>query len=220
MAMTNRKQAAPDDTDPAPGLRERKKLAVRAAILEAADRLFREKGYDGTSMTDIADAANISRKTLFNYVETKPQVILGLIDAFIGQHMPEWLERDVPHFNDARDIMTPDVDLRLREIAEHRWLLTLAAKHAGFLSMARSKYISDTLDINVVARERRIATVQRAGGMRDDIPAREISRYYEVMRDHAVHLWLLDEDGTADDLHRLFHNAMEVMIRGLEPRSA
>nr|WP_087573237.1 TetR/AcrR family transcriptional regulator [Sphingomonas sp. CDS-1] len=206
------------DADGAPGLRERKKRAVRQAILEAAERLFRENGYDKTSMSDIAQAANISRKTLFNYVETKPAVVLGLVDAFVGEHMPEWLETDIPHFHDARDIMTPDVDVRLKDIAEHRWLLSLATTHAGFLSVGRTTYVAETLDTNVHARERRIAAVQRSGGMRADVPAHEISRYYEVLRDQAVHRWLLAADSTADDLHRLFHNAMDVLIRGLENR--
>jgi len=208
-----------DDADTPPSLRERKKQAVRAAILEAAERLFRENGYDGTSMSDIAAAADISRKTLFNYMETKPAVILGLVDAFIGEHMPEWLETDIPHYHDARDIMTADVDARLTDIAEHRWLLTLAATHANFFAIGRTKYVNDALDINVSSRERRIAAVQREGGIRTDIPAREISCYYEVLRDQAVHWWLQDENGSAEDLHRLFHNAMKTLIRGLEPRS-
>lgn len=199
--------------------RERKKRAVRAAILEAAERLFREKGYDRTSMTDIALAANISRKTLFNYVETKPAVVLGLVDVFIRQHMPDWLESDVPHYHDPRDIMTPDVDARLEKLAAHRWLFTLAADHAGALGIGRTRYVEETLDMNVLARERRIAAVQQTGGIRDDIPATEISRYYEVLRDQAMHSWLRLEDATPGDLHRLFHHAMDTLTRGLAVRA-
>nr|WP_256869415.1 TetR/AcrR family transcriptional regulator [Sphingobium lactosutens] len=110
--------------------------------MEAAERLFRENGYDKTSMSDIAQAANISRKTLFNYVETKLAVVLGLADAFVGDHMPEWLETDIPHFQDARDIMTPDLDVRLKDIAEHRWLLSLAPAPVEEGSTPREKLLA------------------------------------------------------------------------------
>lgn len=199
-----------------PGLRERKKADVRRAVREAAERLFREKGYDATTMSEIAKDANIARKTLFNYFETKESIVLSLVDSFIGEHMPDWLEPDEPTFHDARDILTPDVDKRLVELADHRWLLTLAANHTGFFSFGRTPYIADKLQANILARERRIAAIQREGRIRKDVPALEISRYYEALRDLTISNWLRSEDSTPDDLSRMFHNAMRVLIQGIE----
>jgi AcrR family transcriptional regulator len=74
---------------PAPeGLRERKKRLTRTAIFEAAQRLFDQRGFEEVTVAEIADAANISVKTLFTYVRSKEELIFGdsptVLDAVAG----------------------------------------------------------------------------------------------------------------------------------------
>jgi AcrR family transcriptional regulator len=57
------------------GLRERKKQATRQAIHEAAMKLFAERGYDATTIADIADAAGISPRTFFSYFSAKEEAV-------------------------------------------------------------------------------------------------------------------------------------------------
>jgi AcrR family transcriptional regulator len=58
-------------------LRERKKRLTREAIFAAAMRLFGERGFDNVTVAEIADAANISVKTLFTYVGAKEELLFG-----------------------------------------------------------------------------------------------------------------------------------------------
>jgi AcrR family transcriptional regulator len=73
--MSNLAEAGPDTARPA-GLRERKKARTRASIREHALRLFREQGYQVTTVEQIAAAAEISPATFFRYFPTKEDVVL------------------------------------------------------------------------------------------------------------------------------------------------
>jgi AcrR family transcriptional regulator len=68
-----------------PGLRERKKAATRLAIHEAGMRLFDERGFNRTTVDDIAEAANVSRATVFTYYATKEEIVFG--DAAMAVEM-------------------------------------------------------------------------------------------------------------------------------------
>jgi AcrR family transcriptional regulator len=65
-------------------LRQRKKLATRDALHEAAVRLFSQKGYAATSVDEIAAAADVSRSTFFRYFGSKEAVIFSVPDE-IGE---------------------------------------------------------------------------------------------------------------------------------------
>ena len=58
------------------GLRERKKRQTREAIADAAMRLFFDRGFDEVTVADVARAADVSEKTVFNYFPAKEDLVL------------------------------------------------------------------------------------------------------------------------------------------------
>jgi AcrR family transcriptional regulator len=57
------------------GLRERKKRRTRQHIADTAARLFGERGYEHVSVLDVAEAAEVSEQTVYNYFPTKQDLV-------------------------------------------------------------------------------------------------------------------------------------------------
>ncbi len=89
-----------------------KKEAVREAILKAAYRLFRKKGYVATTLNEIATAAGISRANIYVYFRSKFVLLYALFDPWLQRRL-EKLERDLIPIADPR--------VRLRRIFVALW---------------------------------------------------------------------------------------------------
>jgi AcrR family transcriptional regulator len=64
------------------GRRTRKKQQTRALIAETALRLFLERGFDAVTVGEIAQAADVDTKTIYNYFPRKPDLVYHRLEAF------------------------------------------------------------------------------------------------------------------------------------------
>ena len=83
------------EQSPTPGLRERKKRQTRETIERVALELFAERGYDGTTLADIAEAADISPRTIFGYFESKEDILFCEESNFLVR-LKEMLDQRPP----------------------------------------------------------------------------------------------------------------------------
>ncbi|GAA4680567.1 TetR family transcriptional regulator [Streptomyces chumphonensis] len=78
------------------GLRERKKQRTRDALVRAANELFVSRGYERTTVDDIAAVADVSQRTFFRYFAGKEEVAFA-IDVMIQERYVESLKARPPH---------------------------------------------------------------------------------------------------------------------------
>jgi len=65
--------------------RERKKELTRLHIIEEAIKLFREQGFDGTTMEQVASQADVSKATLYKYFPVKEAIVAGYWKFSVSQ---------------------------------------------------------------------------------------------------------------------------------------
>ncbi|MBT8224060.1 MAG: TetR family transcriptional regulator [Dactylosporangium sp.] len=113
-----------------PGHRERKKQRTRRALIDAATRLFAERGYDGTTIADITEAAGVAPRTFFSYFECKEDVLFTdsiarlervldvLASRGAGEGISELLVRVVSSFEEVQDLevgfLSPTGQMRMQ----------------------------------------------------------------------------------------------------------
>ena len=162
-------EGRPPMSPPQAGLRERKKARTRAALREHALRLFREKGYQNTTVEQIAAAAEVSPSTFFRYFPTKEDLVLQddmdtrMVEAF--EHQPPGLGPIAAVRAATREVLASysaaDVDL-IRETT--RLTMTVPEIRARAMDeFART--------ITVVAD----AVAKRAGRSPDDLAVRTVA---------------------------------------------
>jgi AcrR family transcriptional regulator len=78
---------------PTEGLRARKKRAARQTIAATARRLFAERGFEAVTVAEVAAAADVSEKTVFNYFPTKEDLAFAGREEGIAQFVTAIAER-------------------------------------------------------------------------------------------------------------------------------
>ena len=81
-------------TDTKPSTQERRNEQTRERIRLAAVRLFRENGYERTNVAEIADAADISQRTLFRYFRAKEDILFGKPESMLPKAQQFIIELD------------------------------------------------------------------------------------------------------------------------------
>ncbi|TMQ90776.1 TetR family transcriptional regulator [Actinomadura soli] len=188
-------------------LRERKKLKTRRAIQDHALRLFTEQGYDGTTVEQIAAAAEISPSTFFRYFPTKEDVVLTdeydpLIAEMFREQPPE--RTPLEAFRAViREIMTqmqavdlPATRTRLRLMAD---VPALRGRMAETMRMGTRAVLSELV-------------AERTGRQSDDPEVETFSWAVLGVLQAALYRWL--ENPEELDLADLIDRNLEFLGRG------
>lgn len=141
------------DSPPArPGLRERKKQQTRETIAHAALRLFAERGYDETTLAEIAEAADVAPRTIFAYFESKEDILFSEESILLDELRRRLDERpaDATTVDALREFLgcmeSPDDEARLRKkviMANPALQMKMRARHVQLEPMLAESIARD-----------------------------------------------------------------------------
>jgi AcrR family transcriptional regulator len=179
-----------------PGLRERKKRRTRETIVEAAFALFAERGFDGTTIADIAEAAEIAPRTFFSYFPSKDDVVFHDFEATYTT-VASWLRDREPGTNTIDALRagivstTGEVDAeRLREkrlrkrLTRENESLAAHSQHllGKFAELLAEAVAEDLGDAPGDLRPRLVAAAATAAiGVIDDMPEEDVEHSVETI---------------------------------------
>jgi AcrR family transcriptional regulator len=184
------------------GLRERKKLRTRQAIREAARQLIDERGYDNTTIEQIAAAAEVSPSTVFRYFPSKEHIVLT--DDYAKFTMAFLRERpaDEPPLAALRAVVTETVRRLAGDFSEeYRW---------------RRRLVRQVPAIRALVGEEQDRWVESVGGVlaeRTGLPADDFAlRVLVGAVTGAFHQVLWGDHGSEDgDLVEMIERALTVL---------
>jgi AcrR family transcriptional regulator len=166
-------------------LRERNRQRIYSRIVDAAFELFRTAGFDATTMDAIAEKAEVSRGTLFNYFPTKDALLM----PYANELFNEYVQPEVLSYLDTQPATLDIMRFLFMSIYEH--VLTLPAivralRHEFFASPPETK----ACNIGTGFFETLLTIVQygqRQGEVRVDIPPENLARYVGVLYVSLLH---------------------------------
>ncbi len=205
-------------TRPAPG--RPKDPAKRAAILEAAKSLFAQNGFDGVSMDQIAQAAGVSKLTVYSHFGDKDGLLSAVVQAHCDQEVPLQLFEPAPDvplqerlLDIARAFFTMICDPHA--IAGHRLACMPQGLSPGLSQLfweAGPARIQDALASLLHRRS-------EAGELAIDDPALAATQFLSLVKGdiHARLVMGLDGGSDAEATRRHLDGAVALFLRGYRP---
>jgi AcrR family transcriptional regulator len=200
------------------GVRETKKKETRQAIMQAAITLFSEKGYDRTSIEELAKAAGIGKGTIYGYFQTKSDILHAFCEdelECLHQELTANADREIPILQQMVGIYMTE----FRQITENREFARLFMQQTAFprdIDLERhleneNNYFKLLFPLLEKAQER--------GELRNDVDLLYITGHFYGLYLLLVSAWFsgrVQTEEAEEALETLFRQAIE----GLHPRPA
>lgn len=163
-------------------LRERNKQRVIQRILDAAFELFRAAGYDQTTMDAVADKAEVSRGTLFNYFPTKGALLI----PFMKELYLENVQPKVTVYLETQPSTLQALHFLFTNIYEH--VFQFPDMGQAFRSLQQKLFNAHYPDNDINEGSGFIDNIaailqhgQQHGDVRVDIPLERLTRYVSIL---------------------------------------
>jgi len=196
------------------GRLERKKKESRQKIIKAAMELFERQGYNNTTMEQIADEADVARKTLYNYFPVKE----ALADEYVREISKGFVQENLEslnNFSDTRSRLLSALNSR------YSWVkinpeITKIVLFYRFKNMYQAGKKPEETGTQAVMAEI-IRQGQLANEIKPDISVEMMVMYIDLLRGAMAWEWVNDTEKFA--LHDKIATLVDMVLYGISTDS-
>lgn len=198
-------------------VREKKKRETRQAIMQAAMILFLEKGFEKTSIEELAKAAGVGKGTIYGYFQTKNDILHAFCEdelESLHQELTSNADQEIPLLQQMVAIYMSE----FHKIIENREFARLFLRQTTFprnVDLERHLVHEDNYFKLLFPL---LEKAQERGELRRDVELLYITGHFHGLYLMLVSAWLkgrIEAEGADQVLETLFRQAME----GLQPRT-
>ena len=195
------------------GRRERHKAAKLERIQDAARKLFGRKGFERTSIREIADAADVGVGTVFLYAKNKEDLLVMCFRDEVGEAMSEGF-RTAPRAP-LTDQVLHVFDVMIAHNVENLDLARVFTREIPFAVGARHG-VKEVMDAFHRRMEELIARAQERGEIARDVRPTMLSHTLWAVYFNFLLRWLGSGRQSPETLHPTLREMLEVPLRGLQ----
>jgi AcrR family transcriptional regulator len=196
--------------------RARKKAAVRSKIIATGIELFSKQGIANVTVEQIAEAADIGKGTIYNYFDTKEDVVVAFM-VDLERKVQAQIPRIAASKRSLAEILTEFVQFQFRQKTRyHQFVRVFLAQMFGATEQF-TPYIVEMQKVIDPPLEALFLELQRRRMLRRDINIAELIAAFKTIHLGLTCVWAI-EDPPFKGASRIVKLQMEIFSRGLEPR--
>jgi AcrR family transcriptional regulator len=191
----------------------------RAAIVEAAVRLFAQDGFRGTTTKKLAQAVGVSEPVLYMHFQTKRDLYSAILEHMAEGEIPSRFEAEIAQFMEARDdfsffnaLATAMLKWHMDDPARLRILLYSALEGHELNELFRDRYILPFFQAVSAYIDSRI----QEGAFRNTNSLQSARAFCAMIGNYAMSLVLFGRVEDAQQRLESIHQMVEIFLNGVK----
>jgi AcrR family transcriptional regulator len=200
------------------GLREIKKKKTRQAIMDAAIKLFSEKGFDHTSVNELAKTAGVGKSTIYGYFHTKNEIFLAFCEDQIDYIFTELAQKQDPDAPLKQQLLTLFMG-QFRYVTKNYDFGRILSREMVFPKELTIEKSNDISERYLSALGEILTRAISRNELRDDLELLYISGHLYALYVIVLSAWYERRFQTEEEIEQALQKLLTQAMEGLSPKN-
>jgi len=199
-------------------LREKKKIETKSRIFEVSGRLFKEKGFENTTVDEITKEAGIAKGTFFNYFPTKEALLMYFgeqKDELIYNLIENETKRDAPTKEKIKNFLVHLAESYEKDKELTKLLIFEYRRYIGYSGLRPGEDKSRSHRLSTILHDLLKVGVEN-GEVSNDIKLTKAAEVLTAVYFHSLITWLKSE--TAFSFSKDLSGKIDMLFEGIGDR--